>query len=161
MADARFEDGAERALALRAETAEDLPVISALVQDCVLPVTEIRYDRARRQLALLVNRFRWEDRAAAEAEGRAYERVQSLLVVSEVLAVRSQGVDRAEKDLVLSILDLVWTPAEDGAGELVLTLAGDGAIAVSVEALAVDLRDVTKPYKAVSGKVPQHRDDGM
>ncbi|WP_339113344.1 DUF2948 family protein [Thioclava sp. GXIMD2076] len=158
MADARFEDGAEQALSLRAETAEDLPVISALVQDCVLPVTEIRFDRARRKLALLVNRFRWEDREAAEAEGRPYERVQSLLVVSEVLSVRSQGVDRSEKDMVLSILDLVWTPAADGAGELMLTLAGDGAIALSVEALAVDLRDVTKPYRAVSGKVPSHRE---
>ncbi len=37
MADAKFEDGAEQALSLKAETAEDLAVISALVQDAVLP----------------------------------------------------------------------------------------------------------------------------
>ena len=35
--DARFEDGAERALRLRAESPEDLQVIAALVQDAVLP----------------------------------------------------------------------------------------------------------------------------
>jgi hypothetical protein len=39
---------------------------------------------------------------------------------------------------------------------VVLTLAGDGAIGVDVEALDVILRDVTRPYVAPSGKVPAH-----
>ena len=66
--DARFEDGAEGALALRAETAEDLKVIAALVQDAVLQVTDISYEPRHRQLALLVNRFRWEDAEQARRE---------------------------------------------------------------------------------------------
>jgi hypothetical protein len=51
MADAKFEDGAEQALSLKAETAEDLAVISALVQDAVLPATEMRWDRKGRTLS--------------------------------------------------------------------------------------------------------------
>jgi hypothetical protein len=39
---------------------------------------------------------------------------------------------------------------------VILTLAGDGAIRLSVEALEVSLKDVTRPYRAPSGKVPQH-----
>jgi len=39
-----------------------------------------------------------------------------------------------------------------------LTLAGDGMIAVEVEALEVLLRDVTRPYVAPSGKLPGHPD---
>jgi hypothetical protein len=38
----------------------------------------------------------------------------------------------------------------------VLTLAGDGAIALEVECLDVTLRDVTRPYAAISGKLPMH-----
>lgn len=156
MADARFEDGEDQALSLKAETADDLSILSALLQDGVLPITEMRWDRKGRTLALFVNRFRWEDRAAAEAAGRRFERVRSLLVIADVVSVASQGIDRADKDLVLSVLSLGWRPGADGAGQVVLTLAGDGAIAAEVECLNVALRDVTRPYLAPSGKVPTH-----
>jgi Protein of unknown function (DUF2948) len=77
-------------------------------------------------------------------------------VVEDVLKVQSLGFDRAEKDLVLSLLSMSFTGGEDGTGRLTLTLAGDGAIALDVEALEVRLDDVTRPYRAPSGKVPQH-----
>ena len=156
MTDARFEDGGEGPLRLVAQDAEDLKVISTLVQDAVLPVTEMSHDPKRRRFALMLNRFRWEDRTQAEAVGRAYERVRSVLVIDDVLRVQSQGFDRGDKDLVLSLLALDFAPGADGTGRLTLTLAGDGAIALDVETLEVRLDDVTRPYRAPSGKVPDH-----
>ena len=156
MTDARFQDGGEGPLRLVAQDLEDLGVISALVQDAVLPVTELRYDPKRRRFALMLNRFRWEDRVEAEAVGRAYERVRSVLVVEDVRKVQSFGFDRAEKDLVLSLLSMAFEPGDDGTGRLTLTLAGDGAIALDVETLDVRLDDVTRPYRAPSGRVPNH-----
>lgn len=156
MTDARFQDGGEGPLRLVAQDAEDLKVISTLVQDAVLPVTEMTHDPKRRRFALMLNRFRWEDRTQAEAVGRAYERVRSVLVIDDVLRVQSQGFDRGDKDLVLSLLALDFAPGADGTGRLTLTLAGDGAIALDVEALEVRLDDVTRPYRAPSGKVPHH-----
>lgn len=150
--DARFEDGGERILNLGALGAEDLQVISALVQDAVLPVTEIRWLGAQRRLALLINRLRHEDKPA----GRPVERVQSLLVIDQVLAVSSQGVDRKDQDLVLSVLSLSFDASEAPGGFVELTLAGDGAIRARVEVLEVSLRDVTRPYKAVAGRAPDH-----
>lgn len=157
MTDARFEDGGEQPLYLAAEDAEDLNVISALVQDAVLTAGDISWQKGQRRLAVLMNRFRWEDRAAAEKAGRPYERVRSLLLVEGVLRVRSQGVDPAGRDTVLSLLSVAFEPGEDGAGTVVLTLAGDGALAAEVEALGVTLKDVTKPYAAPSRKVPGHK----
>ena len=156
MTDARFQDGGEGPLRLVAQDSDDLKVVSALLQDAVLPVTEISHDPKRRRFALMLNRFRWEDRTQAEAVGRAYERVRSLLVVEDVLAVKSYGFDRAETDLVLSLLALDFVPGPDGTGRLTLTLAGDGAIALDVEALEIRLDDVTRPYRAPSGRVPTH-----
>jgi hypothetical protein len=156
MSDARFADGAEAPLRLRAESPEDLPVLSALLQDAVFPITEMRWDRRRRRFALLVNRFRWEDRAAAEARGRPYERVRAVLVADFVMRVASQGIDRRDRGTVLSLLSLAWEPAAEGAGRLVLTLAGDGAIAVDAECLDLTLTDVTRPYAAPSGRAPRH-----
>ena len=151
--DARFEDGRESPLNLGALEPEDLKVIAALTQDAVFPITEMAWRAKKRQFALLVNRFRWEDRGR---DRHRPERVQSLLLVDDVLGVASQGIDRSNKDLVLSILSIDWEPGEDGAGDLIVTLAGDGAIRLSVEALDVTLRDVTRPYAAPSGKVPDH-----
>lgn len=156
MADARFEDGAEQSLSLKAETPEDLPVLSALVQDAVLPVEELRWNRRARRLELLINRFRWEDRIAAEKAGRPYERARALLVIGGVTALSSQGFDRSAKDLVLSLLTMDWAPGDDGAGRLMLTLAGDGVIAATVECIDVTLRDVTRPYVAPSRHMPGH-----
>ncbi|WP_118134068.1 DUF2948 family protein [Oceanicella sp. SM1341] len=156
--DAKFEDAGEGPLRLKAETAEDLTVISALAQDAVTTVGDVAFARRHHRLALLLNRFRWEDRVAAERAGRAYERVRSLLVVESALAVRSSGLDTAQKDMVLSLLSLSFTPCEDGAGTLTLWLAGDGEIAVEVECLDVSLTDVTRPYVAPSGKAPGHAD---
>lgn len=156
MQDASFEDGREVPLNLGAWDAEDLKILSSLAQDAVFPITEMRWRKAKRQFVLLVNRFRWEDREAAERRGRDYERVQSLIVVDNVLAVASQGVDRSDRELVLSLLSISFESAEDGAGHVLLTLAGDGAIRLSVEALEVTLRDVTRPYRAASGQAPDH-----
>lgn len=156
MTDASFQDGGEEPLRLVAQDDDDLKVISALVQDAVLPVTELKFDIKRRRFALFLNRFRWEDRNEAERVGRAYERVRSVLVVEDVLKVQSFGFDRADKDLVLSLLSLDFAASAEGAGRLTLTLAGDGAIALDIEALEVRLDDVTRPYRAPSGKAPRH-----
>ena len=154
--DASFEEGGEAPLRIRALDAEDLAVISSFIQDAVFPVTEMRWQRRARRFAILLNRFRWEDAEAALRTGRAVERVQSLLAFEDVIAVKSQGVDRSETETILSPLSLEFEAAEDGGGRIVMTLAGDGAIGLDVEALEVTLQDVTRPYRAPSGKTPSH-----
>ena len=156
--DARFADGAERAVSLRAFDADDMPVISALCQDAVLPASEMRLDRRLRRFALLINRFRWEDADAARTQGRPPERVRAVLAIDEVRAVRTQGLDSRDPDTILSLLAITWEPGEDGTGRVLLTFAGDGAIALDVEALEVTLRDATRPYVAPSRRIPEHRD---
>ena len=156
MTDARFADADPSPLALRVADGDDLTVVSTLVQDAVLPVTEIKYDGRGRFLALLLNRFRWEDAGHARREQRPFERVRSVMVISDVVRVRSDGIDRSDKDLVLELLNIVWNPAEDGSGQVLLQFAGDGTLALDVETLNIDLRDVTRPYLAPSGKEPDH-----
>lgn len=156
MSDAGFADGRDAPLRLRAVDCDDLKVLSALLQDAVFPITEMRLDRRRRRFAVLLNRFRWEDRLGAEQRGRAYERVQSLLTVEDVLAAATDGIDMADRDTVLSLLALDFTPGSDGTGRLLLTFAGDGAVALEVECLDVCLGDVSRPYAAPSGKAPHH-----
>ena len=125
MADATFEDGAERVLMVRAEVAGDVPVMSALVQDSVLPVTEMRWDRKARKLALLLNRFRWE---GAGKRG-PYERVRAALSVETVRAVKSRRLRLGARDAVGAILDITFRGTGDPpAGTVSLRLGGGGEI---------------------------------
>jgi Protein of unknown function (DUF2948) len=156
MTDARFEDGGEAPLRLLAQSVEDLPVLSALVQDAVLASSDLRYDRRRRRLVALVNRFRWEDQPEAVRLGRPVERVRAVMVIEDVLSARLNGIDPRRKDEVLSLLTLTFAPGAEGAGQLILTFAGDGALALEVEALDLRLEDVTKPYAAPSRRAPDH-----
>ncbi len=154
--DARFEDGGEKPLGLIVADSEDLAVVSALVQDAVFPASEMRWQKANRRFALLLNRFRWEDLPAAKRRNRPVERVQALVLIDDVKQVRSQGIAQGDKDMILSLLSVEFEPAEDGMGKVVLTLAGDGAVAIEVEALNITLKDVTKPYVAPSKTAPHH-----
>lgn len=157
--DARFEDGGEKPLYLRALDVEDLTVISALAQDAVVPMGEISYDATHRRFAMLLNRFRWEDVEAAEKRGRPVERVQAVLVFDDVMAAKSMGLPAGDTETVISVLALTFTPSEDGAGRIEITLAGDGAIALDVEAIDATLKDVTRPYVAPSRQAPTHPSD--
>ncbi|MFC0281691.1 DUF2948 family protein [Falsigemmobacter intermedius] len=158
MADARFEDGNEKPLRLRAQSAEDLPVLAALLQDAVFTAADVKWQPKSRRFDLLLNRFRWEDADHARRENRAFERVRTVLTIRDVQKVASQGLKPGNADLVLSLLTVTFTPTEDGAGYLDLTLAGDEALRLSVECLDLTLSDVTRPYRAPSGRAPEHKD---
>ncbi|MGR3363484.1 MAG: DUF2948 family protein [Maritimibacter harenae] len=154
--DARFEDGGDRPLRLMAVDADDLGVISALAQDAVFPASEMTWHPKAREFALLLNRFRWEDAEAASKRNRPVERVQSVLLFGDVEKVQSQGVTKGDPDVVMSLLSISFEPGEDGTGRVILTLAGDGAIALDVETIDARLQDVTRPYVAPSRKKPDH-----
>jgi len=151
VSDARFEDGLEKPLRLIAFDAEDLQVLSAMTQDAVLPVAQMTWHSSERRFALLLNRFRWEARGASQIE-----RVQSILSFEDVKAVQTQGFNRTDPDLILSLLSIIFIPATDGTGSCLLTLAGDGAIRLEMEALEVGLRDVTRPYASPTNQTPSH-----
>jgi len=154
--DARFEDADGAPLRLRAFDKDDLQVISALSQDAVFPAGEMKWDKTGRRFAILLNRFRWEDVDDNQNRRRDFERVQSVLVIEDVIKISSQGVDQSDPEMILSLLSLDFEPTKDGMGRVELTLAGDGAIAVEAEALEVSLSDVTRPYIAPSRHMPQH-----
>ncbi len=159
MTDAKFEDGAEQPLRLLAQSPEDLQVMSAFVQDAVGQNAEISWMVKHHRFAALLNRFRWEDADAAGKAHRPYERVQSLLTVESCLKVTSQGIDPKDKELVFELLSLSFVPGNDGAGQILLTLAGDGVIALDVECLDVSLTDVSRPYLARAKSLPHHPEE--
>jgi hypothetical protein len=151
--DARFEDApvSEQALRLKAESLEDLSVISSLLQDAVGKAGDIAWLPKKRRLVAVVNRFRWENGADGP-----HERVQSAISIDSVLQVRSRGITPTERDQVYELLAILFEPTEGCGGRLTLTLAGGAEIELQVECLEVALADLSRPWKAQAGKAPNH-----
>ena len=154
--DARFEDGEEKALNIGAFDKSDLEIISSLLQDSILPASEIQWLPSSNKLAFLVNRFRWEDKEMELSQDKKGERVQSLLMISHVKSVSSSGFSPKQKDKVLSILSISFDGDDGGFGNVLIILSGHGGIRIGVDALEINLRDVTMPYIAPSGVSPSH-----
>jgi hypothetical protein len=148
--DARFEDGDESPVNIGALDAEDLRIISALTQDGIFTNSDMSWSPKKRRFAILINRARWE------RDDKLPERVRSIVIIDHVLNISSQAIDRSDTTLVNSLLTITWKDGCDGAGQLLLTLAGNKAIRLTCEALEVGLQDVTRPYLAASGRLPRH-----
>ena len=159
MEDATFEDGAfaVRPLRIAVETAEDLQVASALIQDAVGLVREISWMPRRRRLVLLVNRLRRENESAPGPQGKNVERVRCALVFDSVLGVKGRGIDPRDPETVFSLLAIGFKPGEDAGGEVLLQLAGDGDLALKAECIDMRLIDLTRPWQA--GAEPDHQLD--
>lgn len=160
--DARFEDGvpaSDKPLRLAVEGVDDLNVASALLQDAVGTAGEISWMPRRRRLAMLVNRFRWEDYELATQQRRPFERVRTAILIDSVLDVKARGLDPTDKETLFSLLNLTFEAGEDGAGRLIVQLAGDGDLALQVECLDLQISDVSKPWVAKAGAPDHHVDE--
>ncbi len=98
-------------LRLRAEDAEDLAVISACLQDALVSVRDLAYDRDSRTFVLVANRFRWEAGGAGQRAGRPFERTLCGVAFDEIDSVIYRGFHRSEEDRILSLLAIRPVPA--------------------------------------------------
>lgn len=126
-------------LKLMAEDAADLEIIGAAMQDALVRVGDMSFDKRARRFTAVVNRFRWE---TAEDRG-PYERVRAALSFDGVLAVKSKRVRQEPREALASILSVDFKPDSEPPGGTVLVLmAGGGEIALEVECLDAVLIDL-------------------
>jgi hypothetical protein len=142
---------ADRPLRLIAESEDDLPVLSAALQDAAGQLGDFVYEPKARRFTIALNRFRWE----AE-KGRRGERVRAALQFASVLDASSQRLKQGAPDAVVSLLAMTFEPGEAPGGVLLLTFAGGGALRLSVECIDVTLADISAPWAAA--RRPDHRE---
>ena len=133
---------------LWAQDAEDLQVLSALLQDAVLRSADLGFDRARRRFALVLNRFCWE-------QPNQPMRVRAAVRIDHVLKVERAAWP--QPDAVLDLLAVQCATADDGLGaRLTLPFAGGPALRLQVEAVDVLLEDIGAAWPA--RMTPDHAD---
>lgn len=127
------------ALKLRAEDAEDLAVISAILQDSLVTVGEMAWLPDEKRFVMIANRFRWEPDIAGEHQD--FERILSGLRIDGVTRVQRRGFSLKDKDGLLALLAI---RVEEGA--LLFHFAGGGSIRLEVERILCHLDDLGEPW---------------
>jgi hypothetical protein len=130
-------------LRLRAEDAEDLAVISAVLQDALVAVKDLTYDHAQRRFTLVANRFRWEARPPSEYnggadDGAAYERTLCALSFAGVGGLSYRGFRRRDDERILSLLAI--RPGDKPA-TIDLEFSGGAALRLAVSEIRVYATD--------------------
>ena len=150
-------------LKLRARDAEDLRVVSALLQDALVAVRDMEQLPRERRFVMLVNRFRWEARAplselperqeapaptparpgddAAFEDAPLYERVHCGVTFDRVARVQTLGIRRDSPARILNLLAL--TPDSEG---LRLSFAEGGEIFLQGRRIVCHLEDLGEPW---------------
>ena len=153
--DASFSEGADRALYLGAFNPQDVEIISTILQDSIFFINDLAWLKKKQRVAVLVNRFRWENKSEYIDKNSAPERVKSLLIIDNVLNISSQGIDRSDDSEPLNLLNLDLKKTKKNIF-LTLLLSNFGAIRCELEAIELSIKDVTRPYKAHSENIPYH-----
>lgn len=145
-------------LLLRAEEPDDLILVSACVQDMTVIAGDIAWLPKQRRLALVGNRFRWENAARGPKKGGTATRVRSALRFDYVQSVQRRNWPLSP-DAVLPLLSITFDDA-DGEGEeaaLLLSFGGGAAIRLTQEVLDITLEDASGAWGAAA--IPDHDED--
>ena len=139
-------------LKLRAHDADDLQVMAALLQDAIVPVSEMLFLPNAQRFIVVANRFRAESAAAPEspAEGDAsfedgsrphHERIHCGLRFDRVRKVRHRGFDRRARGEMLNLLTILA-----GEGGIDLVFAGGADLHLDCAAIDVRLEDIGEAW---------------
>jgi hypothetical protein len=126
-------------LKLRAEDSADLAVLSAVLQDALLPVADMTFLPEERRFVLVANRFCWE--CAAKAEGTGFERILTGVTFDAVDGVQVRGFSPNERDRILEVLAIVFEP-----GHIRIDFSGDDCVRLEVDRIVCHLEDLGEPW---------------
>jgi Protein of unknown function (DUF2948) len=122
-------------LHLTALDADDLPALSAQMQDAVLKVSDMVYLPKRKTFACVANRFAWD--ALPEKTRR-----RAGLRINHIQAARRLHPKPVNSNAILSLLSMDFESKDALSGTLTLHFSGGHAIAFDVEDVDVQLDDL-------------------
>ena len=121
-------------LKLLAETEEGLEVLSAAMQDAIVRVDGVHFDKMAQTLTLNMSRYCHD-----LGDGK---RVKSGLLLNNVLSLRGKGIDRSDPEAYLVLLSMSFqVGSKPPTGDLTLVFAGGGELLAKVDYIEARLVD--------------------
>jgi hypothetical protein len=151
-------DGGGVALKLRAEDGDDLAVLSACLQDAIVPVRDLAYVRDRQMFVFIANRFRWESGLRPAPGDFRRQRILCAVTFEAVDAASYRGFSRRDEDRILALLAIRPEPAPGGGAAIHLEFSGHAAIRLEVARIQCRAKDLGEPWPTPWH--PRHEPEG-
>ncbi len=133
----------ETLLRLVAFDSDDLDVISANLQDCLVKVGDMAFLPREKRFAFLAARFDW-----VKAASGSLERCRAGVHFERVLKVSCAGFSPRDASRLLELLHIGFRETAAPAGEVDLIFSGGCALRLEVECLEARLADQGERWKA-------------
>jgi len=133
-------------LRLLAASQDDLQVMSALLQDAIIPGEDMQFDRGGRRFVMVANRFCWDlppvEGVTSESGGPVYRRRLCGIQIGGVRSVRQSGMPADRRVALLNLLAMTSDVEEDGTTSLTMLFSGGAALRLSLDVLQVIAEDI-------------------
>ncbi len=134
------------ALKLRAEDSDDLAVLSACLQDAIVPVRDLAYVRDQHMFVFIANRFRWESGLRPAPGDFRRQRILCAVTFEAVEGASYRGFSRSDEDRILALLAIRPEPAPGGGAAIHLEFSGRAAIRLEVARIQCRAKDLGEPW---------------
>ena len=81
---------------------EDYEVLSSLIQDAAIPISEMKFDKIEKQFFLVCSRFSWESRL----QNKGNKRIVSGICFDNVIEVKKKNFPSFNSENILNFLTL-------------------------------------------------------
>ena len=145
----------ENRLKIRAVTAEDVEIMSALLQDGIVAASDLHYQKDVASFVMVINRFCWEQGDDAESAAQP-NRCLCGLKVAHVKRVSQRGLS-AGGNQFYNLLSITYEEAQKNekvVNRLTFTFSDGYGIRLIVDELALILQDIAAPHPGLAR--PQH-----
>ena len=145
----------ENRLKLRAVAAEDIEIMSALLQDGLVAASDLHYQKDAANFVMVINRFCWEQTDDTDSETHP-NRCLCGLKVAHVKQVSQRGLSVGANQFynLLSITYEETKENEKVLNRLTFTFSDGYGIRLTLEELALIVQDIAEPHPGLAR--PQH-----
>ena len=145
----------ENKLKLRAVAAEDIEILSTLLQDGLVASSDLHFEKDEAWFVMVINRFCWEKAIDGEPETHP-KRCLCGLKVGHVKRVSQRGLSAAANHFynLLSITYEETKKNERAVNSLTFTFSDGYDIMLAVDELTLIVQDIAAPHPALAQ--PQH-----
>lgn len=152
----------ESGLRLLARGSDDLEVLSALLQDAIIPGEDMTFDKAHGRFVMVANRFCWDmppvSGVTTEAGDPVYQRKLAGVQVHTVTRVLQSGMPSDRKSALFNLLAVTLDDVTD-SGDLIesdkglqlsLVFSGGASLRLFVDEISVLIEDLAAAQPTVN-----------
>ena len=146
----------ESRLKLRAVSAEDVEIISALLQDGLVAASDLHYQKEAASFVMVINRFCWEQAVHTDSEIQP-NRCLCGLKVAHVKQVSQRGMFSGANQFY-NLLSITYEEVKENervVNRLSFTFSDGYGMRMTVDKLALIVQDIAVPHPGLAR--PQHK----